>query len=169
MGPSSASSSALERYLRQVEGRLEGEGFSSTRVTVGQLILTSQRSRFELTKFGTVTSAVHLFHAAAMTPPTFTGLAAAAFDALAGGPRPIRLPLGTGPTVFSIATAVVDGNSQALVELVTSTAPPKHWLGHESWAVYDLSSGRLSVLERTPFWGAAYAGSQRKLLRRLFS
>ena len=76
------------------------------------------------------------------------------------------LPRGFFNGVWAYAVAIVDSLDPATAEAVRTTAPAKHWSAAEIPAVVDLSTGELTVFEKTPIWGAAFYRGFRKNLRR---
>jgi hypothetical protein len=82
------------------------------------------------------------------------------------GNKKIGLPCGVCEAVVCYSVALAQNPDPALVASIRSTTPPKHWSAFEMPVVWDLQSGNLYCLEKTPIWGAAYYGSFRTHLYR---
>ena len=63
--------------------------------------------------------------------------------------------------------AVVEWASDQLLWTVRTQTAPKHWAVLESRVVFDVRTQQLAMFDHTAFWGAAYWGSERKLVRSL--
>jgi hypothetical protein len=164
VGAQTAALSAAD-FLIRARTRLEASGFRCTR-DAAPFLLAAHRSRFELTKFGNLDTSFLFACFPAIDRVQLDAFSAASFKAALADRGP-RLPRGFGEAVFSYAVAVVESTPPDVLEYVRRDMGPKHWAASENRIVFDIATQQLAVCERTPLWGAAYASSQRNLIRSL--
>ena len=164
VGAQTAALSASD-FLSRARTRLETSGFRCAS-DAAPFILAAHRSRFERTKFGNLDTSFLFACFPAIDRAQIDAFSAASFKAALAARGP-RLPRGLGEAVFSYAVAVVESTPPDVLEYVRRDMGPKHWAASENRIVFDIATQQLAVYEQTPMWGAAYANSQRNLIRSL--
>jgi hypothetical protein len=142
-----------ERYLESVRARLDQAGFQLEAARPGTT-LKGRRREVKLSRFGLVETVVEV--STLLAQPTTADLRAfgdaAVRSALEGKSR---IPRGLGSSLVVYPSLFAESISDELARFATSYAP-KHFSIMEFPVVIDPAARSLVMLDKTPFWGAAY-------------
>lgn len=149
-----------DKWLTHIAPRLQFAGFVPL-PPQPHFKYAVRRTRFEITKFGMCESFFVFAELPNLTPQMLGGFSQAAFQC-AMASKTVPLPCGFFEAVFCFPVAITTNLHPQMAEWIKQTEPPKHWASAEMPVAFDLATGQLAYLERTPFWGAAYFSGFRR-------
>jgi hypothetical protein len=148
-----------ERYVESVRERAQLAGFRQETPQKGA-ILKARRQETKLTRFGIVETVVVISDV--YSQPSPDQLRAFGSDSVRSTLEgKVRKPRGFGRSLVVYPVVIADGISDGLIQFVRSYVP-KHWAIVEFPVILDLQTSSLVLLEKRPFWGAAYYSKTRR-------